>query len=154
MDQLSDADVSELQVRAFGPNQPPLSDAELSRLRAMEHRAKKGSGPAPEVDESARVGASMRRRKVGWVAVAGISVMLAGFAGYAYGSGSLSTSMSQPERLGNGTELEDGIFRQYSDAACDLLFSAEDATLTGVHCVWDDGAEVTLSMDDSDDARP
>lgn len=154
MKPLTDAGVSDLQVRAYGPNQPPLTEGELSRLRAMEQRAEKAKGTVSEEDESARVRASMRRRAAGWFLAAVVTVVLAGYVGYAYGNGLFTALMTQPQRIGNGIEIDDGDFRQFLDADCDLILSTEDGSLTGAHCVWDDGAKVTLMTNDSDDSLP
>lgn len=146
MKPLSDARVSELQARAYGPNQPPLSEVELAQLRRLNERAE---------DSPAETGTRARDRSstAGGLSVAvGVGVLFAGLTGYAYGSGTLNTVSPESEQFGSGIEIEPGDVRQFNDADCELVLSTEDGTLSGAHCVWEDGAEVTVPARSSEDS--
>ncbi|MEW1963400.1 hypothetical protein AB0269_13165 [Microbacterium sp. NPDC077644] len=139
----SDISTPELQRRAYGPNQPPLSDAELAQLRSMSERSTIGPGAA-SVEEVMHGRGSQRQRMVAWRVAAGIGVVIAGFTGYALGSSTTNTIKPESEHFGNGIEVDPGDIRLFNDADCEPILSPDNGTLTGVRCVWSDGEEATL----------
>lgn len=136
----SSSDLDVLRRRAYGPDQLPMTAEELARLRALETRDE-----APLTVTKTEPTSQTRRNRwaILWLPVGMALIGVAALGGYAVGVGWPGSS-SIREPLSDGVQLEDGTFRQFSDADCVPVFSTDDGSLSSVDCQWDDGAQIEL----------
>lgn len=132
-----------LQARAYGPDQPPLTDSERARLQCLQDDPREMS-----LSETRPRRASRRSVRLLWaLATVGLAGSAAG-VGFAAGNASAGES-AEPSTLGDGIQLADGEFRAFGEADCSPVLSVQDGSLAGVDCVWGDGRSVSFGTDGS-----